>query len=135
MPKFHRIMLIAAAPEVAWQRAGGFAGLARALPSGAVELEGVGPGAIRRIRTPRGIIIERCESEDAVSYVYVVESGPTQMRNYRARVSVRPDGAGSIVEWETTFDLPESVPEQAFMVTFEETMDATLQAFKRALEG
>jgi Polyketide cyclase / dehydrase and lipid transport len=135
MPRFHRIMQISAAPEVAWQRAGGFAGIARAMPPGAVELEGVGPGAIRRIRTPRGIITERCEAEDATSYVYVMESGPTPAKNYRARVSMRPEGAGSVVEWETTFDLPETEPEQAFMVAFEVTMDATLQRFKRALEG
>ncbi len=76
-------------------------------------VEGEGVGAIRRIETPGGLFVERCEAlePDAYRFSYAVLECPLPFRDYVAVVQLTELDAGRCaIEWSCTF---EAAPEAA----------------------
>lgn len=77
--------------------------------------EGSGQGALRRIKTAQGELVERCETYDpsSRSFSYSITEGPENMKRYLSTVSVRPAGdERCIITWGCDVEL-EGVPEAA----------------------
>jgi hypothetical protein len=79
------------------------------MPGGAkVTVRGSGPGMERRIAAgPDKVIRERLEFADAASrtLVYTIpENVPFPVEEYRATMRVRPQGAGSELDWSASFE-------------------------------
>ena len=77
--------------------------------------EGSERGALRRIKTAQGELVERCETYDPSSrtFSYSITEGPESMKRYLSTVSVRPAGdQRCIITWGCDFEL-EGVPEAA----------------------
>lgn len=77
--------------------------------------EGAGQGALRRIKTAQGELVERCETYDAQSrtFSYSITEGPDNMKRYLSTVSVRPAGdERCIITWGCDVEI-EGVPEAA----------------------
>jgi Polyketide cyclase / dehydrase and lipid transport len=69
---------------------------------GAPDPDGV--GALRRLRTGRRVTREDIVAFEApTTFAYTLLEG-LPLRNYRADVTIRPDGAGCIVRWHSRFD-------------------------------
>lgn len=61
------------------------------------------PGEIRRFRTGRYVVREEIvERRAPTRLVYVLLDG-LPLRDYRAEIDLRPDGAGTAIRWHTTF--------------------------------
>ena len=101
--------------------------------------EGSGRGALRRIKTAQGELVERCETYDpsSRSFSYSITEGPANMKRYLSTVSVRPAGdERCIITWGCDIEL-EGVPEAAavqlmegvyrdgFIATLSRTLAAT----------
>jgi uncharacterized protein YndB with AHSA1/START domain len=99
-----------APPQVVWElvanadtygewgpwSAGGYENLGDQAPDGA--------GVIRWFRYGRTTTVEKVlESERARRLVYTVVKG-IPVRNYRAEVTLRPEGAGTHIRWSATWD-------------------------------
>src|SRR5262245_30783295 len=79
------------------------------MPGGAqVTLHGSGPGMERRIQAgPGKVIRERLESVDerGRTLVYTIpENVPFPVKDYRASMRVREQGAGSELDWSVSFE-------------------------------
>jgi hypothetical protein len=79
------------------------------MPAGAqITLHGSGPGMERRIAAGEGKVIrERLESVDEKSrtLVYTIPEGvPFPVKDYRATMRVRGDGAKSELDWSVSFE-------------------------------
>ena len=96
---------VSAAPDKVWELIGQF-GVANWHPLIAdVRVTGSGPGQLRTIETIDGKqIIERLDAVDNAGrfYRYANLSG-LPVTNYMGMLSVKPNGAGSSVEWRAQF--------------------------------
>jgi hypothetical protein len=94
-----------AAPDKVWELIGQF-GAANWHPLiAAIRVTGTGPGQLRTIETVDGKqIIERLDAVDNAGrfYRYANISG-LPVANYTGTLSVKPNGAGSSVEWRAQF--------------------------------
>jgi hypothetical protein len=119
---------LSAAPERVWELIGQFGGYWHPLIA-QIRLTGTGPGQLRTIETIDGKqIVERLEATDNASrnYRYSNIAGLPVM-NYEGMLSVKPNGAGSTIEWRAQF-LPNG---QGTLIV--KTMVSTL--FKTGLES
>jgi hypothetical protein len=95
---------VSAAPDKVWELIGQFGGYWHPLIA-EIRLTGTGPGQLRTIETVDGKqIIERLEAIDNAGrfYRYTNVSG-LSVANYTGMLSVKPNGAGSSVEWRAQF--------------------------------
>jgi hypothetical protein len=95
---------VSAAPDKVWELIGQFGGYWHPLIA-EIRLTGTGPGQLRTIETVDGKqIIERLEEIDNAGrfYRYTNVSG-LSVANYTGMLSVKPNGAGSSVEWRAQF--------------------------------
>jgi hypothetical protein len=95
---------VSAAPDRVWELIGQFGGYWHPLIA-EIRLTGTGPGQLRTIETVDGKqIIERLEAIDNAGrfYRYTNVSG-LSVANYTGMLSVKPNGAGSSVEWRAQF--------------------------------
>ena len=95
---------VGAAPDKVWELIGQFGGYWHPLIA-EIRLTGTGPGQLRTIETVDGKqIIERLEAIDNAGrfYRYTNVSG-LSVANYTGMLSVKPNGAGSSVEWRAQF--------------------------------
>jgi hypothetical protein len=95
---------VSAAPDKVWELIGQFGGYWHPLIA-EIRLTGTGPGQLRTIETVDGKqIIERLEGIDNADrfYRYTNVSG-LSVANYTGMLSVKPNGAGSSVEWRAQF--------------------------------
>jgi hypothetical protein len=70
-------------------------------------VEGEGVGAIRRIETPGGLFVERCEAlePEAHRFSYAVLECPVPFRDYVAVVQLSAlDGGRCAIEWSCEFE-------------------------------
>ena len=97
---------IAAAPDKVWAAIGDFCGIVTWLPALA-KCELSADKLTRTLTTKDGaVVVETQESWDdaAMSYSYRIQESPLPVANYIATIKVVPAGAGSRVEWSSTFD-------------------------------
>jgi hypothetical protein len=95
---------VGAAPDKVWELIGQFGGYWHPLIA-EIRLTGTGLGQLRTIETVDGKqIIERLEAIDNAGrfYRYTNVSG-LSVANYTGMLSVKPNGAGSSVEWRAQF--------------------------------
>jgi hypothetical protein len=119
---------LSAAPDKVWDLIGQFGGYWHPLIA-QIRLTGTGPGQLRTIETIDGKhIIERLEVIDNSSRLYRYSNiAGLPVANYTGQLSVKPNGAGSSVEWSAQF-LPN---DQGTLVV--KTIVSTL--FKAGLES
>jgi hypothetical protein len=73
------------------------------------QVEGTGVGALRSITTVDGVELkERLESFDAGAhrYSYRLVEAPMLLENYVSTVEVTPEGGGSRITWQASFEAP-----------------------------
>jgi hypothetical protein len=102
---------LSASPDRVWALIGAFGGMWHPLIA-QVQLTGTGVGQLRTIETIDGKqIIERLEAIDESERFYRY-GGVTgiQASNYMGRLAVKPNGAGSSVEWQVQY-LPDGQPD------------------------
>ncbi|MBR1163418.1 DUF4331 family protein [Bradyrhizobium elkanii] len=95
---------VSAAPDKVWELIGQFGGYWHPLIA-QIRLTGTGPGQLRTIETVDGKqIIERLDAIDNSGrfYRYANIAG-LPVANYTGMLSVKPNGAGSSVEWRAQF--------------------------------
>ena len=71
-----------------------------------LQQEGEGEGAIRRVETPGGVFVERCEAHDSEAhrFSYRILESPAPFRDYVAVVKLSPlDGGRCAIEWSCEF--------------------------------
>ena len=117
MPQAHVEQELPASADRVWSLLQDFTDMsAWATPDIAlIRGEGSGQGALRRIKTAQGELVERCETYDAPArtFSYSITEGPANMKRYLSTVSVRPAGdERCIITWSCDFEL-EGVPESA----------------------
>ena len=69
-------------------------------------VEGEGEGAIRRVETPGGVFVERCEAHDSEAhrFSYRILESPAPFRDYVAVVKLSPlEGGRCAIEWSCEF--------------------------------
>ncbi len=97
-----------------WEAVGDFGDLRAWAPEAKVlGVEGEGVGAVRRIDTPGGLFVERCEALEPGEHrlSYAVLECPMPFRDYVAVVQLTELDAGRCaIEWSCTF---EAAPEAA----------------------
>ena len=108
---------VAATPDRAWALVGDFAGLVGWFPAVTEsKVEGSGIGALRYLTMPDGNkLTERQEARDEAgrSYDYTAIAGALPCTDYRSRIAVAPQGAGSRITWTATFNPIEGAPVDA----------------------
>lgn len=99
---------ISAHAEMAWLTVKDFAGVCKILPMfDMLECNGNTPGAIRKLASADGVLIERLESLDNSARVlcYSIIEPTTPMSGYVGKIEVRDIGARSgEVAWSSTFE-------------------------------
>lgn len=105
MPKFNQTIKVNSPPEKAWAVVGDLAGVNRWIPGiTGVKVE----GNKKRICTFADGHIQHEEiigySNEKRSYSYTIE-GLQGMRNNRGTFAVKQDGEGSVIVWESEFDV------------------------------
>ena len=97
---------------------------------------GQGVGAIRAVKLGDALIKERLESldEGKRSFSYSIVEGPLPAQNYLATVTVRESSPTSCnVAWNSRFDLPEGIPEEAIAQALDGAYGGALDALKAKL--
>ena len=96
-----------AAPEAVWQLVANADSYQQWGPWNASGYQGRaadGAGVIRWMRYGRTTTVEKVlESEPARRLVYTVVKG-IPVRNYRAEVTLRPEGEGTYIRWSASWD-------------------------------
>ena len=95
-----------AAPDKVWAAIGDFCGIGSWHPVVA-KCELSADKKTRTLTTQDGaVLIETQESWDdaAMTYTYRIQESPLPVANYISTIRVVPAGAGSRVEWSSTFD-------------------------------
>ena len=96
-----------AAPEAVWQLVANADSYQQWGPWNASGYQGPaadGAGVIRWMRYGRTTTVEKVlESEPARRLVYTVVKG-IPVRNYRAEVTLRPEGEGTYIRWSASWD-------------------------------
>lgn len=122
MAKVTRTKQLDAPAGEVWERIGDFHGLHKWVP-------GLPPSEADGIRRRFGsgdiAIVEELIEEGPLYYSYRITEGPLPIKDYRSTLRVRPEGQGSVVEWEGTFE-PEGVPEEQAVAIIQGVYDAGL---------
>lgn len=127
---------IAASADAVWDFFRDFGGISR-FSSGieSCSLEGEGVGAVRKLTMQGGLALqERLESFDdrgrSLSYSIIGEN-PLPFDDYLSTIRVLEDGAGSTVEWSSTFD--PKIPEEQVARLVEGIYRGGIAGIKKAL--
>jgi uncharacterized protein YndB with AHSA1/START domain len=109
MPSFELERRVAAPVDIVWEVLTDHRAYAKwgAVKTATLETEGApdvnGVGAVRRLADgPLVVREEVLEFEPKTRFVYTVLSGPP-VRDYRATVTLRPEGTSTSVRWNVAF--------------------------------
>ena len=111
---------VAAPPAKVWQTIGDFCGIGSWHP--AIETCTPSEKDGKKIRTLAlkggGALVEEQVTRDdkVMSYTYTILEGPLPVSDYKSTIAVAPEGAGSKVTWEGTFNAkgaPDTVAKDA----------------------
>ena len=99
------IVELHATPEKVWDLIGQFGAVSWHPLIAQVRLTGTGPGQLRTIETTDGKqVVERLEAIDNSSRFYRYGNiAGLPVANYTGMLSVKPNGAGSSVEWRAQY--------------------------------
>lgn len=125
--------------ERAWRVFSDFGNVREMMPGASIVIEGEGVGALRRIGTPDGEIVERLESWDprshSFSYAIVNENPPIPVTGYLATVQLRATSETRCeVEWSSEFDVRDA-PENAVVHGMDKAYRAMIQRLREKLEA
>lgn len=97
-----------ASADTVWGLVRDFGDIRAWAPGGKVlDVDGEGVGAIRRVDTPGGLFVERCETHDeqARTFSYALLESPMPFSGYVAVVKLTPlDGGRCAIEWSCEFE-------------------------------
>ena len=138
MSSLRKEITIDASPDAVWKVAGAFEGIAEWHP-GIDSLKMVaGEKEPRRILTlgDGGIVDERLvELNDAKrTHTYIILDSPIPFTNYRATITVVPEGDKSRVIWSATYD-PNPGQDATCKEIVSGVFESGLAALKQQLEG
>jgi hypothetical protein len=128
---------VPASPDAAWKAIGDYCGIANWHPAIAKCEISKKDGATYRTLTLKGggeVFEKQLGWDDAGrTYSYNIESSPLPVANYKATISVAPDGTGSTIVWTANFDAKGASDEKA-AETIGGIFDAGLQSLKTSLK-
>jgi hypothetical protein len=96
-------------PDELWAKIGDFHRLGGWVPN-IPPSEAVNEGKARKFDVGGTPLIEELVDEGPHFYSYRIDDGPLPVQNYRATLKVAPEGDGSLVTWDATFE-PRGVAE------------------------
>lgn len=126
-----------ASAEAVWQLIRNFHDISAWASSGRIlETNGDGVGAVRRVQTPLGLAVERCEMHDEQGrqFSYALLESPWPLINYVATVKVSPCSESQCdIEWSSQYDAPPGMSlkgdvEKMYRDSFIKTLRETLRA-------
>jgi len=122
--------------EKVWDLIGDFGGIQR-YSSGfkSVTCTGSGVGAVRTITLPNDAQIqERCELLDAARRTldYSIIAGALPLTGYLARIQLAEDGAGTRIEWSSSFE-PKDISDAQGIAMVEGIYTGGIKGIKKAL--
>lgn len=126
-----------ASAEAVWQLIRNFYDISAWASSGRIlETEGDGVGAVRRVQTPLGLAVERCEMHDeqGCQFSYALLESPWPLKNYVATVKVSSSSESQCdIEWSSQYDPPPGMSlkdevEKMYRHSFIKTLRNTLSA-------
>jgi carbon monoxide dehydrogenase subunit G len=127
---------IDAPADKVWDLIGDFGGISRySTGFKSVTCEGRGVGAVRTITLPNEAQIqERCELLDPVRRTldYSIVAGSLPLTGYLARIQLFEDGAGTRIEWSSTFE-PKGISEAQGIAMVEGIYKGGIKGLKKAL--
>lgn len=112
---------VAATPEQVWAVLADFGNIAWIPPAGRVEVEGDGPGMVRRIHgsgdgPPVGErLVSRSDADRTIVYT-IDENNPLPVASYRGTVSVEAAEGGAKVIWRADYEPGADEAESAAIV-------------------
>ena len=129
---------IPAATSDVWDLISDFGGIER-YSSGfqSVTCIGSGVGAVRTITLPNGAQIqERCELLDPARRIldYAIVAGALPLTDYSARIQLFEDGAGTRIEWSSSFE-PKGISEAQGVAMVEGIYKGGIAGIRKALGG
>src|SRR5512133_1450042 len=99
-----------ASAEAVWQLIRDFHDISAWASSGRIlETNGDGVGAVRRVQTPLGLAVERCEMHDVQGrqLSYALLESPSPLKKYVATVKETPSSESQCdIEWSSQYDGP-----------------------------
>lgn len=99
-------------------------------------VDGEGVGAVRRIDTPGGVFVERCDAHDpdAHRFSYRILESPAPFRDYVAVVQLTAlDGARCAIEWSCTFEAEPAAAAGLHDVVEKTYRDGFIAALRKSL--
>ncbi|MBI3580116.1 MAG: SRPBCC family protein [Ignavibacteriales bacterium] len=135
MPKFYNTININASPDKAWTVVGDLAAVNRWVPMlSNAKVEGT--ERVCTLADGSGHMREsiRDYSNEKRSYAYTIIEGPLPAKNYRGSFAVMPHGKGSVVVWDTDFDLLDPAQEDEVTRMFEGIYAQCLDSLKQLIE-
>jgi hypothetical protein len=125
--------------ERVWGLVRGFRDLSAWAPDGKVtSVEGDGVGAIRRVESPLGLFVERCEAHDEAArrFSYAILESRAPFRSYVAVIQPEDRGSGRCgIEWSCDFEA-EPEQEQTLVQVVEATYrNGFIASLRRSLEA
>lgn len=126
-----------ASAEAVWQLIRDFHDISAWASSGRIlDANGDGVGAVRRVQTPLGLAVERCEMHDeqGCQFSYALLESPWPLKNYVATVKVSPASESQCnIEWSSQYNVPPGMSlkdevEKMYRHSFIKTLRKTLSA-------
>lgn len=110
MAEVHVSKQVSGSPDEVWGKVGDFHGIHKWV-AGGQPTEAINDGKARKFDLGgAGALVEELIEQGPGFYTYKILEGPLPVENYRATLKVSPEGDGSLVTWDATFD-PRGVPE------------------------
>jgi hypothetical protein len=106
---------VAGTPDAVWQKIGDFCAIQTWHPAiASCEQRDEGGETYRTLTTADGAKIEeKLVEKTETSYTYEILDSPLPVNNYRATLSVAPEGEGTRVDWRGTFDAKDASDDDA----------------------
>ena len=138
MASIRKEITISASPDAVWKLAGDFAGIAEWHPAVDSLKMVEGEEEPRRILTLAGggAVDERLVELNDAEHIqtYIILDSPIPFTNYRATISVEPEGDGSRVVWLADYD-PNPGEEATCEGIVSQVFESGLTALKQQTEG
>ena len=109
MPEAHAEREVTSSPDAVWSVLREFGDVSWIPPAGTVEVEGEGPGMVRRIHGSGDgdPVVERLVSASDATRTLVYEidgNNPLPVTSYRGTVVVEPTGGGARIRWQADYE-------------------------------
>ena len=110
--------VVEATPDKVWEQIGDFCAIQNWHPAVSTCEQMEEGGATYRILTTTdgGTIKEKLVEQTETSYTYEIIESPLPVENYQSTISIAPEGAGTKINWSSSFDAKGASDDEASSV-------------------